>query len=167
MKKIILTTWLIVILISSGLLAISIVYEIDEFQGMVNFQFHIESINVIKNSTSNITNLEVTANIFNPSSFSNYELRKINNIIFLNGEEPEYLRGNKWFFKILKPQERINITWSYEVVLKDLNLLNRAEIEGNWNWYFYIQISLISNIIESLTFDRSQSFQGVEIIIKG
>jgi hypothetical protein len=165
MGKIILTTWFALIIISSTLLAYSVLFEIDSYDTVVNFKFQINEVIIEKNSTSqDITRLTITASLWNPSRFSSFEFISIEGYVFLNGQEPEYLHGREYFFRTVLPNENVSISWSYSIESQDLDLFNEADANGAWSWYFIIQVFLDSNIVGRSRYDRSQPFQGVKII---
>ncbi len=163
MRNIVKAIWLITIISFSGLLVCSIVYEIDGYQGLINFELHITGIAVVKNNTDAFLSIKVNASIFNPSHFSSFELEKIDAIIFLNGQQGEYLRGPKWFSLTLYPRRNASIKWSYNIESADLDIVNNANSTEIWVWYFYLQVSLMSDMIGVQQFDRSQSFSGAII----
>lgn len=164
MRKIILATWLVITIGFSGLLIYSIVYEIDLYDTIVNFKFQIYDVSIVKNSTGDIVSLIVSASIRNPSHFSSFDLNSIQVGVVLNEQESEYLYGPKWFLKTIQPRENTSVAWSYNIYPKDVDLFNKANTTGTWNWYFSISVRLDASIVGEGLFDRSQPFQGVRVI---
>ncbi|MFX0170535.1 MAG: hypothetical protein ACFE9L_01315 [Candidatus Hodarchaeota archaeon] len=165
MGKIILITWFAIIIIFSTILIYSVFYEIDAYETVINFKFKINEVNIEKNSSTNeIIRLRISASIWNPSSFSSFQFNSIRGFVLLNGLEPEYLHGREYFFRTILPNENATVSWSYPILSHDAELLNEAEENGSWSWYFIIQVFLDSNIVGKVGYDRSQPFQGVKVI---
>ncbi|MFX0013835.1 MAG: hypothetical protein ACFFB2_03645 [Promethearchaeota archaeon] len=166
MKKIILVSWLIIVLSFSGLFVSSIVYEIDAWYTMVNFKFELHEINIVKNSTEDIVSMRASATITNPSRISSFTLYSIRVSVSLNNQKLLYISNSlKWYYLDVPPQENKIVSWGYlDLQQADVDILNAAESEGTWNWFLNIRVTLISGFLGTEDYDRSQSFLGVNFI---
>ncbi|MFX1282779.1 MAG: hypothetical protein ACFFB5_03955 [Promethearchaeota archaeon] len=165
MRKIVLIPWFLIVITFSGFLLYSTIYEIEAYNIIVNFEFQIFDVAVIKNSTGDIVSLKISAIIWNPSHISSFEFRSITvRTIILNGETPEYLGGQKWFSRIISPRENVSVTWAYNIRPQAVVFFNEADHNETWSWFFVIQVNIDSNIIGRSGYDRSQPFQGAEVI---
>lgn len=167
MRKSILITWLLIVIVFSGLLIYSTIYEIDAYETIIEFKFQINEVNINLNNMSEMVSLIIQATIWNPSFFSSFELKSIQGSVLLNGQGSSYLAGQKWFYLTILPGENSRISWSYVIQLEDIDIFNNANSTQNWNWYFSIRLFIVSNIVEGNLYDRSQSFQGVKILVEG
>ncbi|MFW9904657.1 MAG: hypothetical protein ACFFFH_10015 [Candidatus Thorarchaeota archaeon] len=162
MNKIILISWIVITLSFTGLLVSSIIYEIDAFYTALNIEFEIYEATIVKNSTDNsFLSLKVSAWITNPSQISSFILKSLRGPITLNSKSLEYVGGLKWFTIDILPQENTSVTWAYTILEQDVDKFIEAEKNGVWDWFFDIRIVIVSNLIESTMYDRSQSFSGV------
>jgi hypothetical protein len=162
MNKIILISWIVITLSFTGLLVSSIIYEIDAFYTALNIEFEIYEATIVKNSTDNsFLSFKVSAWISNPSQISSFNLKSLRGPITLNNKHLEYVEGLKWFTKDILPQENTSISWAYTILEQDMDNFIEAEQIGSWEWFFDIKIVIVSNIIDSTMYDRSQSFSGV------
>lgn len=165
MRKIIVASWFIIVLSFSALFLSSIVYEIDAYYTMRNFEFRLNEVSILKNSTDDIVSLRVSANISNPSSLSHFTLYALRVYVYVNGQQLSYLKTQKWFITEVPPQDAIPIQWAYlDLQEKDIETLNQADTDNAWNWYFQITVTIISNLLGTEEYDRSQSFTGVKFI---
>ncbi|UCG03878.1 MAG: hypothetical protein JSW11_07810 [Candidatus Heimdallarchaeota archaeon] len=164
MRKLVLGTWIIIVIISSGLLISSMIYEMDEYQGIVHFEFYIDEVNILTNDLGEMTKIQILSSLWNPSRISSFELNMIEVMVFLNGEESISIQ-RKWFYRTINPKVNTSIKWLHDI--DNVNPFIDANATGDWNWYFYIQINIESEMVESVRlqlFDRSQPFQGVGFI---
>jgi len=161
MKKIIIIIWLVWVILSAGILIFSIGYEVDMYYGIVNFDLEITQVTIVKNETGQITKMQVSASVTNPSSLTSFEVLAIKPTVFLNEQNPEYIRGQKWIFAHIHPGKSVNISWQYTVEEADRELFNEAEQNNNtWNWFFYMEILLRfdSDLVDDYSFVRTQFF---------
>lgn len=155
-------SWLIIVAIFSGLMLYSISYEVDVYYGVSNFDFLVNDVTLIQNSTNDIVRIEITADLWNPSYFTSFLLRMIDGHVYLNGEASDYIQGSAWVQKSIAPRSTLNVSWSYNIFYEDdIALLNAANTTGIWNWFIVIQVSLVSEMIDWEQYDRSQLFEGV------
>jgi hypothetical protein len=164
MRKSVLISWLIIIISFCGLFVSSIVYENDAFFTMINFKFEIFEAIVVKNDTDDIVSLRVSASIWNPSRVSSIRLQMVRGYVLLNSQGSTFLKGAKWFSLNINPQENESATWAYSILPQDVNIFNEAATNGIWNWYFDIEITIVSHLVGNRLYDRSQSFSGVKFI---
>jgi hypothetical protein len=165
MRKVIVASWFIIVLSFSALFVSSIIYEIDAFYTMRNFEFELNEVSIVKNSTDDIVSLRVSANISNPSSLSDFTLYTLRVYVYVNNQRLSYLKTQKWFVDEVPPQDGIPVQWAYlDLQEKDLETLNQADSDNTWNWFFQITVTLISNLLGTEEYDRSQSFTGVKFI---
>lgn len=162
MRKIVLISWLIIIISFCGLFVSSIVYENDAFYTMMNFKFEIFEAIVVKNGTDDIVSLRVSASIWNPSRVSSIRLHMVRGSVLINNQGSKFLKGAKWFSLDIYPQENESAMWAYSILPQDVNIFNEAEADGIWNWYFKIEITIISHLVGDNLYDVSQSLTGVK-----
>ena len=161
MRRKIIISWIIIVVIFSGILAYSTLYELDSYQTVLDFKFQIFNISISTNTENQFESLTISAIVSNPSQFSSIRLKSISNTVFLNEQGSEYLRGLHWFAIMIAPQKNTSVTWSYEIIAQNIHIFNGANMTNSWNWNFDITVNLFTNLIEEGQYDRSQEFQGV------
>lgn len=156
-------SWLIIVAIFSGLIIYSVSYEVDVYYGVSNFEFLVNDVTLIQNSTNDIVRIEIAADLWNPSYLTSFVLRMIDGHVYLNGEASDYIQGSAWVQQRIAPRTNLSINWAYNIFHEDdVALLHAANTTGNWNWFIIIQVSLVSEMLDWDQYDRSQSFEGVK-----
>jgi len=164
MKRPILAIWLVLITCSSFLLVYSCFYEMDIYTALVNFEFRITDVIIVKNSSGYITRLRIVANLTNPSSLSSFVFYSVDTLVFVNGTQLEYARGRKGTMTTIPPLSTLTLQWYYDIEQVDMKILQEVEASGSWNWFFVLRVHLVCSFVGSGLYDRSQSFEGVSIV---
>ncbi|MHA1977207.1 MAG: hypothetical protein ACW98F_17495 [Candidatus Hodarchaeales archaeon] len=165
MRKIILIIWIIVVIVSSGILAYSTLYEIDSYQTVLDFKLQITNVGINTNSTGQFDRISISGNFWNPSYFSSIRLKSIENNVRLNGQGSEYLRKLHWFTLLISPRTNRPLSLTITILPQNLGIFTEANSTSIWNWSFNLKVNLVSSIIEAGQYDRSQEFTGVTMIV--
>ncbi len=163
MRRIILVTWSIIVVVSSVMLAYSTIYEIDSYQTVMCMRFQVLDVSISRNSSGHFDNFRLTGDFSNPSWFSSVRLKSIENVVVLNGEGSEYLRKVHWLIITIPAQSHRTIILTYDILPQFVEIFSEANSSNNWNWSFTITVNLESSLLESGQYDRSQEFTGVTI----
>jgi hypothetical protein len=161
LKKVLIASWLIIVIGFSGVLLYSTAYEMDAYYTVINFQFQISEVVIIQNETGDMTNLRLSASVSNPSLFSSITLNFVDSTVILNGRGTSYLRGTRWLVKDIPPSSSFLVSWGYSILTQDLSIIQDANTSGIWSWYILIELNLDTPIVGIALYDRSQPFQGV------
>jgi hypothetical protein len=152
------------IIVFSGLLAFSTLFEIDSYQSVIDFKFQISEVAIHTNATGEFEQISISGNFWNPSYFSSIRLKSIENIVLLNGQGSEYLRKLHWFTIMIPPRSNRPLSFSVNILHQDLEIFNEANATAIWNWSFHLSVNLFSSLIEEGQYDRSQEFIGVTML---
>ena len=161
MRKVIIVTWIIIVIASSGILAYSTLYEIDSYQTVLDFKFTISDVTISTNATENFDSFSIIGTFWNPSYFSSVRLRSIENTVVLNDRGSEYFRKLHWFTSLSPPRTNRSLILTLNILPQDIGIFNEANASATWNWSFNLKVNLVSSIIDAGQYDRSQEYTGV------
>ncbi|MFX1566618.1 MAG: hypothetical protein ACFFCH_11580 [Promethearchaeota archaeon] len=131
--------FLSVILGSSVLLGLSMIYQTDTYTSL-SFAYEVTEIRVFVNeSTSRYQRVQVRGQIYNPALFVSTDLVHTDTHFFLNGEQLYYGFGFKGGRVVIPPGEYRNFNWQYSLTDSDQTLFQAAQASGNWNWVLVLE----------------------------